>query len=95
MSGLGRGYGGGDGLKVSHFTNQDYVRVLTKGGYQGVREGLGIGSDFSLVDNGFIMIVYDLAISVEPQLVGAIFFIWFNTYIIASLLPDSLLVGVS
>ena len=50
MAGLGGGERRGDGLEVSHLTDEDDIRVLTEGAAQGGGEGHGVPAGLPLMD---------------------------------------------
>ena len=59
VTGFGRRHGQADGFQVSHFANQNRVRVFTQRGLQRCRERQRHGADFALVDQAFLGLVHE------------------------------------
>ena len=57
MTGLGCGNRCTDRLLITHLTDEDNIRILTKCGTDTVRKRKGIKSDLSLVNNGVLMLM--------------------------------------
>src|SRR5262245_39135870 len=49
-----------DRLKIAHFADQDYIRILTKRSAQSVSETAGIGVDLTLIHNATLVVVKKL-----------------------------------
>ena len=60
VTGFGGGDGGADGLQVTHFTDENGIRVLTQGASDGVSECRNVIVDFTLCDDGVLVIMIEL-----------------------------------
>ena len=60
MPRLRRGQGGPDSLGIAHFTDHDHIRILTEHVTECLVEGLGVGTEFPLLD--------DRAVALETKL---------------------------
>src|SRR5690242_8072492 len=60
VAGLGNPQCGLNRFKVSHFADEHHVGIFTKGGSQGVAEGLGIGVHLALVYQAILVLVHEL-----------------------------------
>ena len=58
MPGLGGSHGSLDRFVITHFTEKDHVRTLAEGGAQRDQVTFRICTDFSLVDDAFVMSVH-------------------------------------
>ena len=60
VAGLGGVQGGLDRLEVAHLADQDDVRILAQGAFQGDWKPIGIGADLALVDDALLVAVQEL-----------------------------------
>ncbi len=60
VPGLGGRQGRLDGFVVAHLADQDHVRILAQGRFQGGLEALGVGADLALVDDAFLVAMQKL-----------------------------------
>ena len=58
VAGLGRGERGGDGFVLAHFPDHDDIGVLAEDMDEGAVEGVGVGQDFLLDDDGAFVPVH-------------------------------------
>lgn len=57
VSRFGSSHSNGNGLKIPHLTKQDDVRTLAQGSAQSSKVALGIGADFTLAYDTFLVTV--------------------------------------
>src|ERR1700686_1187663 len=60
MPGFSGEQGGGNGFEVAHFADENYVRVLTKGGAESGREICSVYFHFALINKAFLVAVQEL-----------------------------------
>ena len=60
VAGLGDAERRFNGLQISHFADQNHIRVFSKGRPQGVGERLGVGVQLALVDHAVLVHVHEL-----------------------------------
>ena len=58
VTGFCSGQGQANCFNIAHFADQDYIRVFTQSGTQGLVESMGITMNLTLIDKALFRLVY-------------------------------------